>query len=143
MAEEKKAQSEEQPTNRQAQEEAERDGAYEGESNTAFAENEGAPLEDEANELSPAEEAERQIAEYHPRSHQVQVFDGHEELEGARHGAASTHRALLGRVVVVDEDVLHDGELYKAGVQDLPLEVADALIEEGLAFEPAGKKMGR
>lgn len=117
--------------------------ARDGESVTAFADTVGAPTENNVNQFSPAEEAERQRAEAAPRSRTVTTFDGHDELEEARHGQASTHRATVGRVVVVDEDTEHDGEIYKAGVQDLPLDVADALISDDKAFEPAGKKQGR
>lgn len=117
--------------------------AKDGESVTAFADNEGSPQENELNQFTPEEEAERQRLEAFPRSPAVATFDGHDEVENARAGHASTSRSALGRVVVVDEDVEHGGELYKAGVQDLPLDVASALISEGSAFEPAGKKMGR
>jgi hypothetical protein len=61
----------------------------------------------------------------------------------ARFGPASTHQADLGRVVVVERDTEHEGETYKAGTQDLPLEVADALIDKGAAHEAPGVKKGR
>ncbi len=61
----------------------------------------------------------------------------------ARFGPASTHLADLGRVVVVHRDTEHEGETYKAGTQDLPVKVADALIEKGAASEAEGVKKGR
>lgn len=100
-------------------------------------------LEEQVNRMSPGEEAERQAAEAYPRAKTVRTFDGHDEPEEARQGFASTHRARVGRVVVVHEDVVRGDELYKAGTQDLPLEVADEMIANGEAYEPAGKKRGR
>lgn len=101
--------------------------------------------EENVNPMTPAEEAERQQAENYPNVTGVRTFAGsHEEgPEKARQGFAATHRAEIGRVVVVHEDTEHGGEVYKAGVQDIPLKVADALIGDGKAFEPAGKKKGR
>ena len=101
-----------------------------------------APIEAKVNPMDAAEEAERQQAEQYPQG--VSSFKGqHEESEEARQGFASTSRARVGRVVVLHEDVEHDGEVYKAGVQDIPKKVADALMKEEKAFEPAGKKRGR
>lgn len=118
--------------------------AKEGESDLTFAANEGYALEDEVNELTPAEEAERQQAEQYPHIDSVTVFDPSTvKKEKARVGHGATHRAEVGRVVVVLEETMHDGELYRPGVGDLPLEVADALIDQGVAYEPAGKKKGR
>lgn len=102
-----------------------------------------ASLEEQVNQFSPAEEMERARAETYPRAASVATFDGHDEPEDVRYGQAATHRSTVGRVVVVDEDVEYGGEVYKAGVQDLPLDVADALIGDNKAFEPAGKKQGR
>lgn len=91
----------------------------------------------------PAQEVERQQEENFPRLAE-DYFDPKEmEPEEPRQGRSATSRADIGRVVVVDHDVIHDGEVVKAGVQDLPLSVADALISEGAAWEPAGKKRGR
>lgn len=117
--------------------------AREGESDLAHVSNEGYSLEEQVNPMTPEEEMERQRAENYPRAAAVQTFEAHEEMEKARAGHAATSRAVVGRVVVVHEDVERDGEVYKAGVQDIPLDVADALVGEGLAFEPAGKKRGR
>lgn len=116
--------------------------AREGEANLSHDANAGYGPEHDVARLTPEEEAERQRAEAFPRPRDVRVFEGHEPEE-ARQGFASTHRAEIGRVVVVHEDVEHGGEVYKAGVQDIPLSVADALIGDGKAFEPAGKKKGR
>lgn len=128
----------------QANREGEAEAAREGESALAYADTNQA-VESEVNRMSPEEESERQRAENFPLVGSVTTFAGqHEEgPEEARVGYASTHRAEVGRVVVVHEDVIRDGEVYKAGTQDLPLEVADAMIAEGEAYEPAGKKKGR
>ena len=126
--------------NNQAEREGEKPAAYNGES-VSGSESESRPVESNVNPMSPAEEAERQQAENYPRP--SQTFEKHDEAEKVRQGFASTSRARIGRVVVVHEDVEHDGELYKAGVQDLPVEVADALMADDKAFEPAGKKRGR
>ena len=101
--------------------------------------------EENVNPMSAAEEAERQQAENYPNRSGVTTFEGQHEdgPEKARQGFAATHRAEVGRVIVLHEDTEHDGELYKAGVQDIPLKVADAFIKDGKAFEPAGKKKGR
>jgi phosphoribosylaminoimidazole (AIR) synthetase len=117
--------------------------AKDGESITALADVNGGSLEEKVNRMSPAEEQARQAEEQYP--HLGVTFAGqHEEgPEEARQGYAATSRATVGRVVVVHEDTVHEGELYKAGTQDLPLEVADALIADGKAYEPAGKKKGR
>lgn len=98
----------------------------------------------EAGGLTSAEEQERAAAQAYPRRSAQAVFDpAEDEVEPARVGHAATSRSEIGRVIVLDEDYEHDGELYKAGVQQQPVEVADALIAEGVAFEPAGKKRGR
>jgi hypothetical protein len=103
-------------------------------------------LEQQVSPFSPEEERDRQQLEGYPRPPE-EFFDPHGEdsrdPEPAKAGRAATHRADVGRVVVVDYDTIHDGEVYKSGVQDLPLDVADALISEGKAWEPAGKKRGR
>ncbi len=101
------------------------------------------PMEQRVNRMSPAEEMERQAAEAYPQN--VASFAGqHEEgPEEARQGFASTSRAVVGRVVVLHEDTEYEGEVYKAGTQDIPLSVADYFIGEGKAYEPAGKKKGR
>ncbi len=61
----------------------------------------------------------------------------------ATYGVAASDPAYEGRVVTLHRDQEHDGKLYKAGTQDLPVAVADALIAEEKAFEPGGKKKGR
>jgi hypothetical protein len=61
----------------------------------------------------------------------------------ARFGVAASDPAYEGKVVTLHRDAEHDGKLYKAGTQDLPVAVADAFIGEGKAFEPGGKKKGR
>ena len=58
-------------------------------------------------------------------------------------GVAASDQAYEGKVVTLHRDQELDGKLYKAGTQDLPVEVADALIEGEKAFEPGGKKKGR
>lgn len=65
------------------------------------------------------------------------------EKDEPRFGQAASTPSEYGKVVVVHYDVEHDGETYKAGVQDLPVSVADALIADGSAYEPDGKKKGR
>lgn len=90
----------------------------------------------------PMAEAERQVRENYPRVRGDEFDPSEVEPEEARPGRAATSRADFGRVVVVEDDVLYDNEIYKAGVQELPLDVADALISQGDAFEPAGKKKG-
>ena len=127
--------------NNQAERGGEKAAASEGESVSGAMEG---PLEEQVNRMTPAEEAERQQAEAYPRALDSAFAGQHEEgPEEARQGHASTHRARVGRVVVVHEDVTHNGEVYKAGVQDIELDDADALIGEGKAYEPAGKKRGR
>lgn len=91
----------------------------------------------------PVAEAEKQQAENFPRVTEFDFDPANHSVEEARPGRAATSRAIVGRVVIVEHDLIHDGEVYKAGVQDLPQDVADALISEGEAFEPAGKKRGR
>jgi hypothetical protein len=91
----------------------------------------------------PVAEAEKQERENYPRVPE-QVFDPAEhEVEEARYGQASSHRSVHGRVIVIEEDTIENNEVYKAGVGDYPADVADALIADGRAFEPAGKKRGR
>lgn len=103
-------------------------------------------LEAQARPYSDEEERDRQQLENYPRKPE-EYFDPHEDdardAEPLKAGRASTARADHGRVVVVDHDVLHDGEVYKGGTQDLPADIADALIGRGVAWEPAGKKKGR
>jgi hypothetical protein len=101
------------------------------------------PIEQRVNPMTPGEEMERQAAESYPQN--VASFAGqHEEgPEEARQGFASTSRAEVGRVVVLHEDTEYEGEVYKAGTQDIPLAVADSFIADGKAYEPAGKKKGR
>lgn len=91
----------------------------------------------------PNEEVERQQVENYPRLAEDYFDPSEVEPEQPRQGHSATSRADIGRVVVVDFDVIHDGEVVKAGTQDLPLSVADALIADGHAWEPAGKKRGR
>ncbi len=102
-----------------------------------------APIEANVNPMSPGEEAERQALEAYPRASAVQTFDKHDEPEKVRAGYASTSRANVGRVIVLHEDREYEGEVYKAGVHDLPVDVADHFMGENEAFEPAGKKKGR
>ena len=80
-----------------------------------------APIEDSVNPMTPGEEALRQQAEAYPRN--PTTFSGQHEdgPEKARQGYASTSRARVGRVVVLHEDVEHEGEIYKDGVQDIEL----------------------
>lgn len=103
-------------------------------------------LEMQVRPFSDEEERDRQQLEGYPRLPE-EYFDPHGEdsrdPEPAKAGRAATHRADVGRVVTVDFDTIYDGEVYKSGTQDLPLDVADALISEGKAWEPAGKKRGR
>lgn len=47
------------------------------------------------------------------------------------------------RVVTLHRDEEYDGKTYKAGTQEMPAEVADALIGQEKGFEPDGKKKGR
>lgn len=101
------------------------------------------PIEANVNPMSAGEEAERQALEAYPRASVVQTFDGHDKPEKVRAGHASTSRANVGRVIVLHEDREYEGEVYKAGVHDLPVKVADHFMGENLAFEPAGKKKGR
>lgn len=63
--------------------------------------------------------------------------------EEAVHGVAASDPAYEGKVVTLHHDQTHEGKLYKAGTQDLPADVADALIADEKAFEPGGKKKGR
>jgi hypothetical protein len=91
----------------------------------------------------PADEVAAQQRENYPRIPE-EYFDPQEvEPEEIRAGHSATSRSVVGRVVVIEEDCIHDGEVYKAGVQDISAEAADALMGEGLAWEPAGKKRGR
>ncbi len=100
-------------------------------------------LSESVHELTPAEEIFRQQRENYPRATGYEFAGQHEEWEGSTYGYASTDRSKLGRVVTVHEDTEIDGKVYKAGTQDLERESADALIAEGKAYEPAGKKRGR
>ncbi len=92
----------------------------------------------------PALEMEKQQAENFPRV-QAEAFRPEEhEVEDIRDGMLATHRSLPGcREVVVEQDLIYENEVIKAGIQPLPTEVADKLIGDGMAFEPAGKKRGR
>ncbi len=96
-------------------------------------------------EVNPdhVDETFKQQAENFPRVSEESFHPEEVESESPRQGRAATSRAIVGRVVVIEEDVIYDGEVYKAGVQDIPLDVADALIADNMAFEPAGKKRGR
>jgi hypothetical protein len=94
-------------------------------------------------DVDPMADSMRQQAENYPRVSAEVFLPEEQEKEQARQGHTATSRADIGRVVVVDADCIVGGEVVKAGVQDLPLEIADSLISEGLAFEPAGKKRGR
>lgn len=66
-----------------------------------------------------------------------------DEKKEAVFGQASSDKSEHGRIVVVHEDHEMNGRLYKAGVHDLPVEEADALIADEKAFEPEGKGKGR
>ena len=90
------------------------------------------------------EESAKQQAENFPRV-PVESFRPEEhETEVARGGYTATARSLPGcREVVVEQDLIYEGEVVKAGVQPLPVEMADALIADNMAWEPAGKKRGR
>lgn len=96
-------------------------------------------------EVNPdhVDESFKQQAENYPRAPAITFTPADHEPEEARAGRSATSRSKVGRVVVVENDEIYDGEVYKAGVQDLPLDVADALIGDGKAWEPAGKKRGR
>jgi len=98
---------------------------------------------EEVHELTPAEETLRQQAEQYPSTTGFEFFGQHEEGENSTFGHSSTARSRVGRVVIVHEDTELNGEVYKAGAQDIEREAADSLIADGLAFEPAGKKRGR
>lgn len=137
MAEENKAAAQQQ-SSQDAPE-----AAYDGESNTNYSDGGGEELYAQVHEIDPAEEAELQRAEAFPRSYDVQVFDGHDRKLSLRKGFGATRQSELGRLVVIDEEVEHDGDVFKPGVVDLPAKVADALIDKGVAFEPAGKGKGR
>lgn len=65
------------------------------------------------------------------------------DKDKAVYGVAASDPAEVGRVVTLHHDQEYDGKTYKAGTQDLPADVADALIGDGKAFEPDGKKKGR
>lgn len=118
--------------------------AKEGDSVIAQADTKMVEPEQRVNRMSATEEIERQAAEQYARAPKRAWAGQHEEgPEEPRFGRASTHRSEFGRVVVLHEDQEYQNEIYKAGVQDLPLEVADHFIGEGVAFEPAGKKKGR
>ena len=97
-------------------------------------------------EVNPdaALEMEKQQAENFPRVQKEAFRPEEHEVEDIRDGMLATHRSLPGcREVIVDHDLIYDDEVIKAGVQPLPTEVADKLISDGMAFEPAGKKRGR
>jgi hypothetical protein len=90
-------------------------------------------------------EHRRQQLQNYPRLPE-EYFDPHNidaEEKAARSGYAATARSSLGRWVVVDHDHKYEGEIIKGGVQELPTDVADALIADGVAFDPAGKQGGR
>lgn len=91
----------------------------------------------------PVEEQLRQQQENYPRLPEEYFDPTEHEPEEARVGAASTSRSSKGRWLVVENDVLYEGEVIKAGVDEYPSDVADALLSRGDAFEPAGKKGGR
>jgi hypothetical protein len=59
--------------------------------------------------------------------------------------AALGDTALEGdrRIVVVDEDMEHDGALYKAGNHDLPMGLAADLVDAEKAHVVYGKGKGR
>ncbi len=118
--------------------------ARDGESALSFAAVNEA-IENRVNPMTAEQESERQRAENFPNASSVTVFRGQHEdgPERVRAGYASTHRAVVGRVVVLHQDEVYEKEVYKAGTQDLPVDVADYFIGEGLAYEPAGKKKGR
>lgn len=97
----------------------------------------------QTNPIDPMEEAQKQQEQNYPRLPEEYFDPAEQEPEEARVGAASTSRSSLGRWVVVEHECLHDGEAFMPGTQELPGDVADALIADGKAFEPAGKKGGR
>ena len=93
----------------------------------------------------PHEERDRQQQENYPRLPR-EYFDPHgEDKQELRplNKYGRTSQSSYGRLVLVEQDVLYDGEVYKAGMQQLPAEEAEALIDAGLAYEPAGKGTGR
>lgn len=94
-------------------------------------------------DVDPVANMLEQQRENFPRVTGEEFDPSEKEKEPVREGRAATSRSEVGRVVVVDYDCEYDGEIYKSGISDLPLDVADALIDEGLAWEPAGKKKGR
>lgn len=97
----------------------------------------------QTNPIDPMAEAEKQQEQNYPRLPEEYFDPKEQEPEEARVGAAATSRSSVGRWVVVEHECLHGDEAFMPGVQELPGGVADALIAEGLAFEPAGKKGGR
>jgi hypothetical protein len=97
-------------------------------------------------EVNPdaGEEALVQQQENFPRAPKDAFRPEEHEVEEARGGYSATARSLPGcREVIVENDVIHDGEVIKAGVQPLPVDIADALIADNNAWEPVGKKRGR
>lgn len=66
-----------------------------------------------------------------------------DKKDDVRYGQAASDPAEYGKIVTLHRDEEKDGKLYKAGTQDLPVDVANAFIDEGKAFEPGGKKKGR
>lgn len=88
----------------------------------------------------------RQMAGRHtplPRAERKERDPKVAKKEEAKFGVAASDPAEIGKVVTLHHDQNHEGREYKAGTQDLPVQVADHFLEEGLAAEPAGKKKGR
>lgn len=51
------------------------------------------------------------------------------------------HTTMRGTCfVTVNEEVVHDGYSILPGVQELPKDIAQALVDQKVAFEPAGQK---
>lgn len=65
-----------------------------------------------------------------------------EEKQEAVFGQASSDKSEHGRLVVVNFDCEEGDKLYKAGVHDLPVGEADALLDAEKAHEPDGKGKG-
>lgn len=95
-------------------------------------------------DVNPLDEQLKQQQENYPRL-PANFFDPHEDNDVSEtpSGAGVNTKGTFGRLVTVDEEVLFDGQVYNPGLQELPLDVADALIEAHVAWEPAGKGRGR
>lgn len=84
---------------------------------------------------NPVEAQERQRAEAYPRMPQM-YFDPEEHMEDRE-----LYVSMAGTCfVTVDHELVHDGRAILSGYQELPKDIAQYLVSEGLAYEPAGQK---